>query len=212
MRDFSEFRRHWRPLTASFLGMASGLSLNAFILSVFAPYLIAAHRAVRPGIDRVLIWNRDRAKAAKLAQQLEAEAAQDLEAAVRTADVVSCATASTAPLVKGAWLKTGAHLDLVGSFTPEMREADDEAVRRARVFVDTREGALAEAGDLVQPMRSGILREADVAGDLAELARGLVPGRRGPEEITLFKSVGSAIEDLAAARYAYERWATTPGV
>jgi ornithine cyclodeaminase len=91
-----------------------------------------------------------------------------------------------------------------------MREADDEAVRRARVFVDTRAGALAEAGDVVQPIRSGILREADIAGDLAELARGLVPGRRSPEEITLFKSVGSAIEDLAAARYAYERRAATP--
>jgi ornithine cyclodeaminase len=118
---------------------------------------------------------------------------------------VSCATLARAPLVRGAWLKPGAHLDLVGGFTPEMREADDEAVRRARVFVDTREGALAEAGDLVQPMRSGILREADVAGDLTELARGLVRGRRGPEEITLFKSVGSAIEDLAAARYAFGR-------
>jgi ornithine cyclodeaminase len=86
-----------------------------------------------------------------------------------------------------------------------MREADDEAVRRARVFVDTREGALAEAGDLVQPIRSGVLREPEVAGELAELARGLVPGRKAPEEITLFKSVGTALEDLAAARYALER-------
>jgi ornithine cyclodeaminase len=86
-----------------------------------------------------------------------------------------------------------------------MREADDEVVRRARVFVDTREGALTEAGDLVQPMRSGLLRETDVAGDLAELARGVRPGRRSPDEVTLFKSVGTALEDLAAARYALER-------
>jgi ornithine cyclodeaminase len=96
-------------------------------------------------------------------------------------------------------LKPGAHLDLVGAFTPKMREADDEAVRRARVYVDTRGGATKEAGDIVQPLASGLLRETDIAGDLFELARGTAQGRRSAEEITLFKSVGSAIEDLAAA-------------
>jgi ornithine cyclodeaminase len=131
-------------------------------------------------------------------------AVSDLEAAVRDADVVSCATLSRDPLVHGEWLRPGTHLDLVGGYTPEMREADDEAVR-ATVFVDTRPGALAEAGDLVQPLRAGILREEDVAGELAGLVLGRCAGRRTPDEITMFKSVGTALEDLAAARYALER-------
>jgi ornithine cyclodeaminase len=174
-----------------------------------APHLVAAHALVRP-IREVRVWGRDPAKARALAERLsspqrQALAVADLESAVRQADIVSCATLSREPLVRGDWLRAGTHVDLVGGFTPEMREADDEAVRRARVFVDTREGALAEAGDLVQPIRSGILREPEVAGELAELARGRVPGRSGPQEITLFKSVGTALEDLAAARYALER-------
>jgi ornithine cyclodeaminase len=196
-------------LAAGFLARPDATALTMVGTGALAPHLVEAHALVRP-IREVRVWGRDPAKARALAERLDAperrvRAEPDLEAAVRGADIVSCATLARAPLVRGAWLKPGAHLDLVGGFTPEMREADDEAVRRARVFVDTREGALAEAGDLVQPMRSGILREADVAGDLAELARGLVPGRGSPEEITLFKSVGSAIEDLAAARHAFGR-------
>ena len=121
------------------------------------------------------------------------------EAAVRAADIVSTATTSLEPLVCGAWLKEGAHLDLVGGFTPAMREADDEAVRRARIWVDTFEGALAEAGDIVQPLQSGVLAREAVAGDLFGLCRGEVAGRRDPASITMFKSVGTALEDLAAA-------------
>ena len=104
-------------------------------------------------------------------------ATSDLEAAVRDADIVSCATLSSEPLVRGAWLKPGAHLDLVGAFTPEMRETDDEAVRRARIYVDTRAGALKEAGDIVQPLAAGIISESDIAGDLFDLCRGKAPGR-----------------------------------
>ncbi|HET8726274.1 MAG TPA: ornithine cyclodeaminase family protein, partial [Alphaproteobacteria bacterium] len=107
--------------------------------------------------------------------------------------------------VRGEWLTPGTHLDLVGAFTPEMRETDDDAVRAARVFVDTREGALKEAGDIVQPLRSGALKEEDIAGDLFDLARGDRAGRRYYEQITLFKSVGTALEDLAAAQLTIEQ-------
>jgi ornithine cyclodeaminase len=168
-----------------------------------APQLIAAHAAVRP-LRRVTIWGRTPDKARVLAASLALPgiaigAAASLEAAVREADIVSCATLSSEPLVRGAWLKPGQHLDLVGAFTPAMRESDDEAVRRARVFVDTRAGALKEAGDIVQAIAAGALRAEAVAGELAELCRG-APGRRDAGEITLFKSVGTALEDLAAAR------------
>src|SRR5258707_4364532 len=119
---------------------------------------------------------------------------------------MSCGAALyVAPVIHGAWLALGVHLDLVGGFTPERREADDEAVRRARIFVDTREGAGKEAGDIVQPLRAGVITEDDIAGDLFELTRGSRAGRRYHDQITLFKSVGSALEDLAAAQLAYER-------
>ncbi|MBA3518378.1 MAG: ornithine cyclodeaminase family protein, partial [Rhizobiales bacterium] len=136
-------------------------------------------------------------------------AVDDLEAVVRSADIVSCATLSREALVKGAWLKHGAHLDLVGAYTPDMRESDDEAVGRARVYVDTRAGALLEAGDIVQPLRAGIIGESDICGDLFDLCRGEAVGRRSGDEITLFKSVGAAIEDLAAAVHTYSRLASS---
>jgi len=116
---------------------------------------------------------------------------------------VSCATLSNSPLVEGAWLKQGSHLDLVGAFTLSMRECDDAALRRARVFVDT-SAALHEGGDVALAIRDGILREADVVADLHALCRG-APGRNGPDEITVFKSVGTAIEDLAAAVLVWEQ-------
>ena len=169
-----------------------------------APHLIRAHAAVRP-ICNVLIWGRSPDKAAKLAAKLntprfKVAATDDLEAAVAGAHLISCATRASEPLIKGAWLKPGQHVDLVGGFTPTMREADDEAIGCARVFVDTRDGALAEAGDIIQPIRSGVLREDDITGDLFDLTRGDRAGRRYYDQITLFKSVGTALEDLAAAQ------------
>jgi alanine dehydrogenase len=171
--------------------------------------LIEAHRAVRP-ITRNLLWARDFAKAEiqvkKLASAgIEVEPVRDLEAAVKKADIISTGTLSHDPLVKGLWLRPGQHLDLVGAFLPEMRESDDEAVRRATVFVDTREGALKEAGDIVQAIKSGALTPERISADLFDLARGKHKGRKSDDEITLFKSVGSAIEDLAAARLLMER-------
>jgi alanine dehydrogenase len=174
-----------------------------------APHLVRAHACVRP-IRRVTLWNRTRSRAVALAFGLavggvETEVTDDLEGAVREADIVSCATLAREPLVRGAWLKKGAHLDLVGGFTPEMREADDRAVKRARVYVDTRAGACSEAGDIVQPLRSGLIDETDIRGDLFDLCRGKAKGRTSDSQITLFKSVGTAIEDLAAAMLVWER-------
>ena len=167
-----------------------------------APKLIAAHASVR-SIAHVTIWNRSRDKAEQLAASLnrpglKVTASNDREAAIREADIVSVATLTKEPLVQGAWLKPGAHVDLVGGYTPTMREADDDAIRRTTVYVDTRAG-MKESGDIAQPLTSGALKEADIAGDLFDIARGTAPGRRSSDEITLFKSVGNAIEDLAAA-------------
>ena len=174
-----------------------------------APHLIMAHAAVRP-ICNVLIWGRNPEKAAKLAKRLSrkdlrVEATDDLESAAEGAHVISCATLSPEPLVRGDWLRPGQHLDLVGAFRPDMRETDDAAIQRARVFVDTRAGACQEAGDIVQPLESGVLAADDIAGDLFDLTRGERAGRRFYDQITLFKSVGTALEDLAAAELAFER-------
>jgi alanine dehydrogenase len=173
-----------------------------------APHLVAAHAAVRP-IRQTRIWGRDPQKAAALAARLVAAGTAatpvaELEAAAASADIITCATLSQEPLIRGAWLRPGTHLDLVGGYTPEMREADDSAIARARIYVDT-DAALREAGDIVQPLRSGHLAPERIVGDLFGLTRGICPGRRDPGEITLFKSVGTALEDLAAAQLAVSR-------
>lgn len=167
---------------------------------------IEAHLSQHP-IKRVMLWARKEEQRTAKARELAAlglpvEPVADLEAATRAADLITCATLSTTPLIKGAWLKPGTHLDLVGAFTPEMRESDDEAVKRASLFCDTRAGALKEGGDLVIPLKAGLITEASVKADLAELARGRHQGRASDQEITLFKSVGTAVEDFAAARLA----------
>ena len=196
-------------LASSYLSRPDCERLLMVGTGALAPYLVSAHAAVRP-ICNVLIWGRSKDKAAALAKRLtrrdfKVEATDDLEAAARGAHVISCATLSRTPLIRGAWLSPGQHLDLVGAFTPEMRESDDEAVRRARVFVDTREGACAEGGDIVQPIQSGQLDPGDIAGDLFDMTRGERGARRYYDQITLFKSVGTALEDLAAAQLAFER-------
>lgn len=165
-----------------------------------------AYAAVRP-IARVRVWDRNPAAAERLAGQLrasgiQADAAGDLEAAVREADIVSCATGATTPLVRGDWLSPHGHLDLIGSFTPAMREADDACFLDCAVWVDTPE-ALQKSGDLLQPMASGVLSAADVRGTLEDLCRA-VPGVARPAGRTVFKSVGTALEDLAAAILVYE--------
>jgi ornithine cyclodeaminase/alanine dehydrogenase-like protein (mu-crystallin family) len=203
----------WRTAAASalaarHLARADAAHLVMVGAGALAPHLVCAHACVRP-IETVTLWNRTRARAERLAADLEdrfaVDVADDLETAVRQADIVSCATLSAEPLVRGAWLKPGAHVDLVGGFTPGMREADDEAVRRARIYVDTRTGTVKEAGDIVDPIRRGLIKEDDIQGDLFDLCRGVEPGRKTAAETTLFKSVGTAIEDLAAAMLVWRR-------
>lgn len=196
-------------LAADYLARADARVLLMVGAGTLAPHLIRAHAAVRP-IREVLIWNRTHARADALAKTLGAEglkvtATADLEGAARRADVISCATMANEPLVKGDWLKPGTHLDLVGGYTPAMRECDDAAVSRARIYLDTRAGAMQEAGDIVDPLRRGVIGAAAVIGDLFALCRGEVGGRRDASEITLFKSVGTALEDLAGAKLAIAR-------
>ncbi len=195
-------------LAASYLARPDSERLLVVGTGALAPELIEAHSTVLP-IKHVLVWGRNPEKAKKVAgrfhrPKFRIEATDDLEGAVRGAHVISCATLAREPLIRGAWLQPGQHLDLVGGFTPEMREADDDCIRRSRVFVDTREGACTEAGDIVQPLKAGLLSEDDIAGDLYDLTRGQRAGRRFYDQITLFKSVGTALEDLCAAQLAVE--------
>jgi ornithine cyclodeaminase len=196
-------------LAASYLAREDASKLLIVGAGALAPFLAKAHSVVRP-IKQVRIWNRTPTNAEKVAADLRAEgidaaASADLDADLGWADIVSSATISTTPLIKGALLKPGTHVDLVGGFTPTMRESDDDAIRRARVYVDTRAGATKEAGDIIQPLASGVLRAEDIVADLHELARDQKRGRETTEEITLFKSVGAALEDLATGIAVYER-------
>ena len=193
-------------LAADFLARPDASNLVMVGAGALAPHLIRAHAAVRP-IRTVMIWNHNSEKAQALAAELkidgvEISASTELEAAVGAADIVSCATLSPDPLIMGAWLPAGCHLDLVGAFRPDMRECDDTAVTRARIYVDNREGAMVEGGDIAIPLASGVITADDVRGDLFDLTRGLVQGRGDDQDgdITLFKSVGTALEDLAAAQ------------
>ena len=197
-------------LAASYLARDDASKLLVVGAGALCPFLARAHSAIRP-ITEIRVWNRTPANAEKAAEALRRDglkvtATADLDAALGWADIVSCATISTQPLVKGDRLQPGTHVDLVGGFTPDMREADDAAIARARVFVDTRAGATKEAGDIVQPLKSGMLKPDGIIADLHELARGEKRGRTSAGEITLFKSVGAALEDLAAGIAVYQRF------
>lgn len=195
-------------LAARYLADDNACRLLMVGCGAMAAHVIESHAAIRP-IREVRIWGRTlqraRALVARLAGAAPAyslEATEDLEGAVRWADIISCATLATSPLVRGAWLRPGQHLDLIGSFRPDMREADEEALLLADIYVDTREGALRESGELTQAIASGALTPADIRGELSDLVGGLVAGRTTARQVTLFKSVGTAIEDLAAAELA----------
>lgn len=198
----------WRTAAASalaarFLAPATAKTLLMVGAGALAPFMIRAHSAVR-SYERILIWNHRQERAEQLALQLQAEGlpvtvATDLEQSVRASDVVSCATLAHTPLIKGAWLKAGQHVDAVGAYRPDMRETDDALITRARIFCDTKTGAMKEGGDLAQPLASGVLSPERVEADLFDLLRGRHKGRDGAQDITFFKSVGTAIEDLAAA-------------
>jgi ornithine cyclodeaminase len=193
-------------LAARYLATPGSSRLLMIGTGSLAPHVIESHAAVRP-IRSVRIWGRRPERARAVAESLagksyDIDAIEDLEAAVRWADIISCATLATIPLVQGAWLRTGQHLDLIGSYTPQMREADDAALARATIYVDTRAGALVESGELLHALATGALKGEDIRGELSDLVRGSTIKRKTTQEITLFKSVGSAIEDLAAAELA----------
>ena len=195
-------------LAARYLARADAERLLMVGTGELAPHVILSHAEVRP-LKEVRIWGRRPERAREIADALRGhdflvEVCDDLRSGVDWADIVSCATLSQAPLIDGCWLRPGQHLDLVGAFRPNMREVDDLTLTRAELYVDTRAGALVEAGELVQSLAAGVIQLSDIRGELSELVRKQVPGRSSPEAITLFKSVGTAIEDLAAAELAVE--------
>lgn len=194
-------------LAATWLARQDASRLLVVGAGALASLLPQAYSAALP-VGKVTVWARNMFKSALLVKDLreqgvDAHVATDLAKAVREAEVVSCATLSTEPLVQGAWLQAGSHLDLIGSFTPAMREADDACFAGAALYVDTEEAWL-KSGELIGPMSRGVFSAADVRGTLTSLSRGLTQGRQSPQERTVFKSVGVALEDLAAAVLLYE--------
>jgi ornithine cyclodeaminase/alanine dehydrogenase-like protein (mu-crystallin family) len=206
---------HWRTAADSALGAKFLAPPNPETILVvgageMSRWLVRAHRAVRPSLQRVLIWNRSMERASDLAKRLaqegiDAETMTDLDAATRVADVITTCTRSHEPLIKGANLRPGVHLDLVGGYTPQTREADDEAARRALVFVDRRESAFDGVGDILQPIASGAIKETDVLGDLYALAGGTLEGRRSSADITYFKNAGGGHLDLMTCEVVFRQ-------
>ena len=195
-------------LAARYLARADARNVLIVGSGRLARFMAHAHCSGRD-ISRLSIWGRTHAHAQSLASTLRndglpAIAVDDLPTAVAQADIISCATTATSPIVLGAWLTPGVHLDLVGAFKRGMREVDDAAVARSRVFVDTYAGALAEAADIIEPLQRAVIQRPDVIGELRELVSATIAGRRAADEVTLFKSVGTAIEDLAAAQLLLE--------
>jgi ornithine cyclodeaminase len=174
-----------------------------------AETLVEAYRALFPGIA-VAIWNRSPEGARRLAARADATAVTDLGAAVAEADIVACATMATHPVLRGEWLQAGQHVDLIGAFRADMREADDVALTRSRVFVDSFETTLGHIGELKDPLARGVIARSDVLGDLHDLVAGRV-GRRSAEEITLFKNGGGAHLDLMTARVILAAWREAQG-
>ncbi len=181
-----------------------------FGAGVQAAFQLRCLAAVLP-LEHVDVVGRDPARAAEFTRAMAAElgitveTTADAAQAVRRADLVTCATTATAPVVHGQTLPAGVHVDAVGAFRPSDREVDTETVRRARVVVDTYAGAFEEAGDVLIPLAEAVIVRDHVAAELADLVTGRRPGRTSPGEITLFKSVGFALEDVAVARLAYNR-------
>lgn len=194
-------------LGADYLARRDARTLLVVGAGGLAPHVAEAHCAVRPSIERILVWNRNPARAEATARAIaqlapRVEAAADLDAALPHADIVSCVTMATEPVVKGARLKPGAHVDLIGAYTPQMREADDDVVRRAGgiAFVDTRNNC-ESSGEIAEPIARGLLKRENIVADLYDLAAGRHPGRTAPDQVTMYKNVGGAHLDLFTARH-----------
>ncbi len=197
-------------LASSFLSRKDSSSLLMIGTGALSINLIKAHTSVRP-IKKVFVWGRNFEKANHICEQLQNESfsaipIKNIEDKVSDVDIVSCATLSKNPLIFGKNLREGQHIDLVGAYNPTMRESDDHTIIKSSVFVDTFDGALKEAGDIVIPLNNGVLKESDIKADLFELSSGSIRGRKSDTEITLFKPVGHALEDLITADYFYKKF------
>ena len=195
-------------LASSFLSRPNATSMLMCGTGALSINLIKAHCSVRP-INTVYVWGRSIEKAQKICDALKNEtyncmAIKNIEDKISEVDIISCATLSPTPIVLGKWLKKGQHLDLVGAYKKDTREADDEAIIKSSVFIDTYQGGLKESGDIVIPLSKGILTKEDIKADLFMLCSNAKTGRTSDDEITLFKSVGHALEDLVAASYFYK--------
>jgi ornithine cyclodeaminase/alanine dehydrogenase-like protein (mu-crystallin family) len=196
-------------LAADYLARKDASTLLLVGAGSLATHFARAHATVR-SIKTVLIFNRSPEKAVRVAAQLlregfATEAVTDLQIAIGRADIVTGITSATGPVIKGAWVKPGTHIDLAGAYKPTSRETDGATVGMSRVFVDTPDGALAEAGDLLMAQSEGHFKWDQIQGDLFQLTRGTIAGRKSDAEVTLFKSSGTALEDLAAAALVYLR-------
>ena len=197
-------------LASSYLSRKDASSLLMIGTGALSINLIKAHAAVRP-IKEVFIWGRNFEKATAICEALKDEKftatpIKTIEEKIAEVAIISCATLSKTPLVLGKYLKNGQHIDLVGAYKKDMREADDETISKASVYVDTFQGGLKESGDIVTPLQNGTLKEEDIKADLFQLCSNQKVGRSTEEEITVFKSVGHALEDLAAANYYYNKY------
>ena len=197
-------------LASSYLSKRDAASLLMIGTGALSMNLILAHASVHP-IREVYVWGRNYEKATAIADNLMGEAfkvsaVETIEEKISDVDIISCATLAQEPLILGQYLKPGQHIDLVGSYKTNMREADDEVIRKADVFLDSYSGGLTESGDIVIPMKQGILTKEAIKADLSELCADKRKGRTSANEITLFKSVGHALEDLVAARYYCEKF------
>ena len=205
---------NWRTACASALAskyLSRPDSQTLFMIGTgsLAPYLIKAHSAVRP-IKKVLIWGRNIKKAEQIQKiinnpAIEVEVVENIEKGIKKADIISCATLSETPLIFGESLLIGQHIDLVGAYTPTMREANDEVLLRSDIYVDNIEMAPKETGDLSIPLLEGTIKLEDIKGDLFDLCSGKIEGRSSGDSITVFKSVGHALEDLVTAQLIVEK-------
>ncbi len=180
-----------------------------------APYLIQAHVEIHQTIEKVTVWNRSLSKAEKLADSIslpnvEIQVVENIESAVQNSQLVSCATMTVEPIICGDWLQPGTHVDLVGAFRPDMREADDKTIRKSKVFVDSRKTTIGEIGEITIPIETGVMQESDVLADLYELCSGKVKGRLSNDDITLFKNGGGGHLDLMTAKFISARIKSMP--
>ena len=199
-------------LASSYMSREDSESLLVCGSGALAPQAALAHATIRP-IKKIEIWARKSDAAAETASIVRSErpdvtisVSKDLKESCARADIVSCQTSASDPIVFGDWISPGTHLDFVGSHEPQKRECDDEVVRNARIIVDVMETAMREAGDILIPIANGTIKKSDVLGDLSDLCRSNIRGRLNSEDITVFKSTGSALADMAAAELAVRKF------